>query len=283
MKIIKFLIIATISVTSVFSQSDPGARQIALSHSTTALSNDVFAFFNNPSGLAQFNWREIGVYYSPSPFGLSELAHGYAAFSEPFSFGTIGAGFMTYGFELYRETKFGLSFSTVIEERFFLGASIFYQNLKIENYGSDGSILLNLGGLSYITSDLRLGFYLSNLARATYGDEPDQIPVRYNLGISYDALPELSLNGALEKELGFPVSFRFGVEYLIIQYLSLRMGTNTEPSTYSAGVGIHYSYFNLDYSLMSHQDLGLTHQVGLIVHFSEFESRQTEIKRILGF
>lgn len=283
MKIIKFLFISIICVFPIYSQSDPGARQIALSHSTTALSNDVFAFFNNPAGLAQFDWREIGVYYSPSPFGLSELSHGYAAYSEPFSFGTIGAGFMTYGFELYRETKFGLSFSTIIEDRFFLGASVFYQNLKIQNYGSDGSFLFNLGGLSYITSDLRLGFYLANLTRSTYGDDPDQIPVRYNFGVSYDALPELSLNSAIEKELGFPVSLRFGIEYLIIQYLSLRIGINNQPSTYSAGVGIHYSYFNLDYSLTSHQDLGLTHQVGLIMHFNEFESRQAEIKKLLGF
>jgi hypothetical protein len=50
------------------------------------------------AGLAQLNWREVGVYYSPVPFGLTELSNGYAAYHEPFSFGSLAVGGMTYGF-----------------------------------------------------------------------------------------------------------------------------------------------------------------------------------------
>ena len=45
-------------------QITPGARQVSLSHSDIALSNDDFSIFKNPAGLAQINWREIGIYYS---------------------------------------------------------------------------------------------------------------------------------------------------------------------------------------------------------------------------
>lgn len=57
------IIICAISL-SAYSQYNPGAKQISLSNSDVALSNDVFSLFNNPSGLSQMNWREIGVYYS---------------------------------------------------------------------------------------------------------------------------------------------------------------------------------------------------------------------------
>ena len=46
-----------------------------------------------------------GVYYSPAPFGLSELANGYVSYLEPFEFGSIAVGGMTDGFDLYRESK----------------------------------------------------------------------------------------------------------------------------------------------------------------------------------
>ena len=66
--LLTFLICFTIGL---FAQFNPGAKQISLSHSDIALANDVFALFSNPSGLSQLNWREIGIYYSPAPFGLS--------------------------------------------------------------------------------------------------------------------------------------------------------------------------------------------------------------------
>ena len=87
MKIIFFAFIIILQFHfTVNAQYSPGAKQIALSNSDVALSNDVFSVFNNPAGLSQINWREIGVYYSPAPFGISEMANGYIAYLEPTSF-----------------------------------------------------------------------------------------------------------------------------------------------------------------------------------------------------
>jgi hypothetical protein len=109
-----FLLILAIFVsfqTKSFTQYNPGSKQIAMSNSDVALSNDVFSLFNNPAGLAQMNWRELGIYYSPAPFGFSELANGYISYHEPFDFGSVGIGAMTYGFDLYRENKISVGFS----------------------------------------------------------------------------------------------------------------------------------------------------------------------------
>src|SRR4030067_1282252 len=148
-----------------YSQQNPGAKQIALSNSDVALSNDVFALFNNPAGLAQMNWREVGVYYSPAPFGFTELENGFIAYNEPLSFGSIGLGALTYGFNLYRETKILAAFSYNYLNKFFGGVTFNIHNVSIQNYGSDISFYINAGGLAYLIDELRVGFSIHNLNR----------------------------------------------------------------------------------------------------------------------
>ncbi len=278
----RFLFAIILLPAFLFAQVNPGARQVGTSHSGVALSNDVFSVFNNPSGTAQYNWREIGVYYSPSPYGLTELANGCAVYSEPFSFGTFSAGFRIYGYELYRETNFTISFSRKIADNYFIGASVVYNNLKIENYGSDGTFTFDVGGLGYITSNLRAGFSVKNLTHSTYGNSSEQIPMVFDFGLSYDVINEFTINAAVQKEIDFKPSVRVGVEYLIIKYLALRAGFMNEPNSFSAGIGINYSLFQIDYSIFTHTDLGLTHQVGVLIHFAEFESRMLSIKKYLN-
>ncbi|MFZ1282143.1 MAG: type IX secretion system membrane protein PorP/SprF [Ignavibacteriaceae bacterium] len=275
------IIICAISL-SAYSQYNPGAKQISLSNSDVALSNDVFSLFNNPSGLSQMNWREIGVYYSPAPFGLSELANGYVAYHEPTDIGSFAIGGMSYGFDLYRESKFALGYSYNFQNKFFVGLAINYQTVSIQNYGNDGALFFNLGGLAYITNLFRIGFSVQNINRATFGNEDDQIPMILNTGLSYDVVDELTLNFALEKDIKYKTSFQFGVNYDIIENISLRSGFSNEPSKYSVGIGINYLMFSLDYALFTHNDLGLTHQAGVIVSFGRDVSRSKSIRKYLG-
>src|SRR3989304_5286121 len=223
--------------TKSIAQFNPGAKQISMSNSDVALSNDVFSLFNNPAGLSQMNWRELGIYYSPSPFGFSELANGFFAYHEPFDFGSIGLGAMTYGFELYRENKIAI-------------------------------------GFSYLTQNFRLGFSVQNLNRASFGNEKDNIPMVFNTGFSYEVMEELTFNLAVEKDIRYNYSLRGGIEYNLLEYISLRSGFSNEPSRYSAGIGINYSYFSLDYAFFTHMDLGLTHQAGLVISFGSQGNRK---------
>ncbi|KAA0237774.1 MAG: hypothetical protein D8M26_13380 [Ignavibacteriae bacterium] len=272
-----------IELTAItFAQYTPGARQISMANSDVALSNDVFSLFSNPAGLSQINWREVGIYYSPAPFGLTELSNGYIAYNEPFNFGSLSIGGMTYGFELYRESKVVLGYSYNYENILFAGISINYHNYSIQNYGSTGVFYLNVGGLVYILDELRWGFYVDNLNKASVANLDDQIPMVFVTGLSYDVINDFSLNFALEKDIRFNPSVKFGVEYDIIEYLSLRAGTSNEPSRFTAGVGINYSLFSLDYAFFTHQDLGLTHQAGIIISFGKEGSRSSAVRKNLN-
>lgn len=282
MKLILTIIIICSLTLSAYSQYNPGAKQISLSNSDVALSNDVFSIFNNPAGLAQMNWREVGVYYSPAPFGLSELANGFVAYHEPTSIGSFAIGGMSYGFDLYRESKFSLGYSYNYLNKFFAGVTINYQTVSIQNYGNDGALFFNIGGLAYVSNILRLGFSIQNINRASFGDDDDQIPMIFNTGLSYDVADELTLNFAVDKDIKYKASFQFGINYDIIEYLSLRTGFSNEPSKYSAGIGINYSMFSLDYAMYTHNDLGLTHQAGIIISFGREQNRLTSIRKNLG-
>jgi hypothetical protein len=275
-----YLILALNSI--ICPQYSPGARQISMANSDIALANDVFSLFNNPAGLAQLNWREVGIYYSPAPFGLIELSNGYVAYNEPFSFGSISIGGMTYGFDLYRESKIVLGYSYNYENILFAGLTFNYHSYSIQNYGSTGVIYINLGGLVYILDELRWGFVVNNLNRASIADIDDQIPMVFATGLSFDIIQNFSLNFALEKDIRFNPTVQFGIEYDIIEYLSLRAGTSNDPSRFTAGIGINYSLFSLDYAFFTHQDLGLTHQAGIILSFGKEGSRSSAVRRYLN-
>lgn len=278
----KILSIVFLLTSLTFAQFNPGAKQISLSNSDVALSNDVFSLFNNPSGLSQIDWREIGIYYSPAPFGLTELANAYVAYTEPFSFGSVAIGGMTYGFDLYRESKIVLGYSYNYQNKFFAGAAFNFHTISIKNYGDDNALYFNLGGLVYLSEDFRLGFSFQNINRATFGNDDDQIPVLLNAGISYDLINSLSINAAVEKDLRYKTSLMFGVDYDLIEYLSFRSGFSNEPSRFSAGIGINYSIISLDYAMFTHNDLGLTHQFGLLISFNKELSRRQQIRNYLG-
>jgi len=278
----KSIIIISLVSVNLYGQFYPGAKQISLSHSDVALANDVFALFSNPAGLSQINWREVGIYYSPAPFGLSELANGYAAYLEPFEFGSVAIGGMSYGYELYREAKVTAGYSFNYNNIFFIGLSANYHSFSIQDYGSTGVLYFNLGGLAYITNDLRWGFAVHNLNRASLADADDQIPMIFNTGFSYNVINSLSFNLALEKDIRYNPSIKVGIDYDIIEYLSLRLGTANEPAKFSFGIGINYSMFNLDYALFTHPDLGLTHQAGIILSFGKTGSRYQSVRENLG-
>jgi hypothetical protein len=90
----------------------------------------------------------------------------------------------------------------------------------------------------------------------------------------------MQVNTSAEKINGYEYSLSLGLEYNLFRYVYIRSGFSTQPDRFSAGVGINYSYFQFDYAVFTHMDLGLTHQAGFIIHFSDDEPRALKIKRV---
>jgi hypothetical protein len=270
MKLRKYFLSLLLVITSIsFGQELPGARQISLSHSDISYSGDSFTLFNNPAGLALIKQREVGLYYSPSPFGVSEMANAYGAYAEPTIYGTFSAGFSIYGFELYKQTQIALGYARKIYDNFYIGGTAIYQNLSIKNYGSKGTLFLNIGGIGNITEQLGFGFAVENITRSTVSEDANQIPTVFWGGLHLKVIKEFIFSAAVSKEMGYNPSIRLGAEYSMLDFIRLRFGTHNEPNSFTGGFGVIYQFLQVDYAVSSHPDLGLTHQFGLIVRFTK--------------
>jgi len=254
-------------LTKSFAQENPGARSIALAHSDISGRGDPFSLFNNPSLMSSIKNRQVGIFYSPSPFEVKELASGFASYIEPTPYGVFGAGFMIYGFDLFKETKFSLGYSREFYNNFSMGITASYQNISIKSYGSKALLLLDLGGAIKLDELIKLGFLFTNFTQTTVNNEENQIPVSLTAGVNFKPAENLNLYGAVYKELNFDPSIKFGCEYGILDFFLLRFGVSTQPDIYAFGVGITFSFIQTDYAVTSHPFLGLTHQFGLIIQF----------------
>lgn len=262
------ILLLAITVQS-FGQINPGARQVALAHSDFSYSNDVFQIFNNPAGLAFAKNREVGIYYSPAPFDTKEMSNAFAAYSEPTQYGTFSAGFSIYGFELYKETQFALGYGKKVTDNFFVGGTAIYKNLSIKNYGTKGTLLLNLGGIANLNDQVGFGFAIENITRSTLSNESGQIPTVFWGGVHLKVIKEFTFSAALSKEVGYNTSVRLGAEYSMLDFIRLRFGAHNEPNVFSGGFGVIYQFLQVDYAATSHPDLGLTHQFGIILRFAK--------------
>ena len=262
----KYLLLTSLLLYPFFlssAQSNYGCKQIAMSKSMIAAKSNSFAIFSNPSTITKLNLLEIGLYYSPAPFGLKELSVAGGAAAKRFYFGSIGLGYTTYGFELYREQKIAISYANTINKIFSIGISAIYQNVSIPNYGTANSLVFVIGSVYDLTEDFSLAFSVFNPTRATYGKEANQIPTSFNFGMSYRLYDSAEFCLTNAKEIDKKNSLRLGLSFIPIKWIELQLGYNNYPESISAGFKVSKMNLSVEYAVYSHSDLGLTHQFGI--------------------
>lgn len=269
-----FLFFVVNSGKTQFENTDIGARAVGLNGSFTSVSDNSLAIFYNPAGLGQMKYRDFSVFYSPAPFGLSELSTAAITYAEPMKYGILGAALRTYGFDLYRETNVILSYGNGYRKKLFYGFNVNLYHLNIENYGSASSVGLDAGFMAYINKSLRWGFFGKNITGSRIGEAKEKIAQVFRTGINYKPLTEASLILEIEKDVKYPISVRGGFEYSLMEYIDLRAGVGNEPSSFTGGIGFNYDKFQLDYAIYKSGDLGITHQGSLTINFGGSTGRK---------
>jgi competence ComEA-like helix-hairpin-helix protein len=245
-----------------------GARSLGMGATYVALANTADAVFLNPGGLSQIAGIDLSFFYQ-KPFGLEDLNFGTAAISFPVKNHRLSLGFSSFGNGVYREQMYTLSYSNVFQQKLFYGINLRYQTLRIDNYGSGGSLGLDLGFVIPISQHIRWGFFTKNLNRPRMGKAGENLPQIFHTGISTQPTSKLILNFEIYKDVRFPQEVRFGAEFKPFENLALRTGAADNPSRFSAGFGIRVRRFSIDYAFFTHNDLGLTHQMSVSIHFGK--------------
>jgi len=278
--ILVILILWAVDLSAQFENTDVGARPTALGGAFTSLSDNSLAIFYNPAGLGQVKYREFSAFYSPAPFGLTDLSTAAISYSEPFSFGTIGAAFKTYGFDLYRENNFIVSYGNSYKKKIYYGANLNLYNLHIQNYNNATAFGIDIGAMAYIAKFLQWGFFGKNITGTKIGDSKEKIAQVYRTGFTFQPEDKIRVIGEIEKDVKYPLSVRGGLEYSVIDFLDLRFGVGSQPTNFSAGIGLNYNLFSFDYAFTKSEDLGFTHLGTVSVNFGGLKGKKESRERL---
>ena len=184
----------------------------------------------------------------------------------PVKRGAIGLSVTSFGFELYNETKAGLSYGMRFGDKFSMGVQLNYLNTSLtQNYGSKTSITGAVGLIAKLSKELSLGVHVYNPTRAKLAEyDNERVPTVMKLGLDYRFSNKVMLAVSTEKDVNFDAVVNAGIEYHIIEMLYLRGGISTNPTQYAFGIGMKFKDFKVDLSSSFHQTLGITPAISIV-------------------
>lgn len=216
----------------------------------------------NPASAASISSFQSAIFHSPSPFRLSQLTHTGVLLGGAFYAGTITIGFATFGFPLYRETNGSLTYALNMSDEFSAGVTLHAFHLFIQGYGSTTVPGIDAGGIVSVSDELSIGISLANVNGADIGGG-EEIPRMITGGVTYSPVPSAAVSLDIVKDIRHRETYRAGIVFSPMEPISLSAGVQGEPSRLFGGVGITVSSITVDYAIGTHDDLGMTHSVGI--------------------
>ncbi len=257
------LILFSWPARAAFDQFPPGARTGGLGLAFVALADDPTAVVENPAGLAFLARRQFSSFYS-RPFGLKELETIFLSAGVPVRSVALGAGVHRFGFRRYHEEMVFFSLSRKFSGRFSVGITVFGGRLTIPGYWDTQVVGINGGDLFRLTSRLTFAGVIKNATHAALA-RGENLPQELSAGAAFKLGKSAILSFQVTKATRFSFSFRTGVEWTFFKRVILRSGFLTQPARFSAGFGVRFGTFQLDYAYLTHAVLGGTHQFSISI------------------
>ncbi len=251
--LLSLVFVLPLKIQAQSAQAVMGARAIGLSQAVTALPDYEWNVFFNPAMMSQEGRH--ASFFAMRYYDISELTDYGLAATYATDYGTAGVGLHTYGFDLYRESRYRLAYMNEFYNiRVGLAANM--THLSIHDFGSDVGFALDIGVAYNIFDNLILGAKFSNINRGTIGEVEEELPRDMAIGISYTLSDRALFVSDVYKDIDFDFSYRGGVEIHIIEILRARAGITTNPQTLSFGFGYVSSLIRADIAVQRHDVLG---------------------------
>lgn len=238
-----------------------GARAGGVANTSVTLA-DAWSLFNNVGALTGIEQSTIMATYQ-NRYRIAAFNTFGAGYVKPMLNGVAGISVFRFGDDLFNEQKLGLSFSNkfgVVS----LGATINYLQINMEGLGTKGILIGDFGGLATITDQLVFGAHISNINQAQLSSfTGEKIPTIMRAGLSYRPIKGLMLNTEVEKNLDFDALFKIGLEYKIMDMITVRTGIITEPFESAYGIGFTPGKIIVDYAYRSNPDIGDIHELSV--------------------
>lgn len=239
---------------SAFLQLSPSAKLAAVSNIST-LDESASSIFYNPAVFNK-NFSISSSYFVP--FSLPDLTYlngiiGYKCGKLHFAF-----GMQQFGNEIYKEQTGILATNIDISQNLTLGLNyrfLFNKVFTMQDKTAsqfDVGMLTSTGKFQFFSSFLNIGF-------SKIGNDP--LPQESRIGVSCQIYENLKTGICFVKELDYPFSFHFGVNYHPTKMFGILSGLQTEPDRFSAGLEFNIQKIQIIYGIKTHQYLDLTHYI----------------------
>lgn len=268
-----------------------GERAIGMGGAFCSIADNVTAVYWNPAGLAQLKMRELSAMHLQYLVGVKSEYLGYA---QPIGKGTLAGQISFLHSKSGRRDDKGNT----------IGEFWDYEGILTLGYGRWLNSVLSLGinlktiytrfdtdeasgiafdiGCLYKTpiEGLGIGIVLQNIETGLkYTDQSESMALNLKIGTSYRFGRSLIFSSDADT-FGNKINFRFGSEYTFIPVwkwglrIAARVGYKTATisdlgalSGVSAGMGLGWKAYGMDYAWVPHGDLGNTHRISLNVRF----------------
>ena len=233
---------------------------------------DAFSGMANQAALARLPATGGGV-YAEKRF-LQEKLNSYSAIvAMPTSLGGWSIGAHYLGSAEYNETQVGMGYGKKLG-RIDLGIQINYAMMHAAGYGSDGTVIVEIGTIWHITDKVHAGIHLFNPSGGKYGKrETEKMAWVYKAGAGYEVSEKLLVSADIIKQEDKAVNVQAGMQYALHNRFFMRAGIATATTTPWLGAGWAWKNMRADMIGSYHPQLGIT--PGLMLLFSAKQAKQS--------
>jgi len=270
--------------SAVFDDLEYSPRARALGGAYAGLSDDASAVFYNPAGLARLTTRSFeGTFFEPYNLGFQK-ANAFAVAIPTADWGSFAVGYSDFrvdylGSTLSVEQAFTFGHAITLMDDLESSLSFGYnvnvyrldyptRSISGVDLGSETTLGIDIGFQARLRDRTYAGAFAKNINAPTMGDPvQSDLPQRVSGGIAYRPYDGVITAVEAEKELGEEMQFHGGVEFRVVEPLSLRFGAQTKPNLFDVGIGLEYSQMTLDFTFTNHPVLDETFRYGVGIRF----------------
>ncbi|MDZ7737528.1 MAG: hypothetical protein U5K32_00350 [Bacteroidales bacterium] len=240
-----------------------GARQIGLAYASVA-TEGFWAGFHNQASLASMDSWSAGI-NQDNRFGLSELSNktfGMVIPSVPG--GALGIVYSYYGYTEYNRHTIGLAYGMKLGKKISAGIQTDLYSTRIAGDYRNRNDLTFEGGIQYKPfNNLILGMHIYNPVPPSLHE--NNIPLVMKVGASYSFASSFMATAEMEASDYGRTNIRLAAEYEFPGNLLLRGGLMSNPLGMAFGAGYSGRIFQANLGFISHENLGLTPALSLVI------------------
>lgn len=252
---------------ATIAQNNVGPRLTAMGFNGAAVS-DVWSLQANGAGITAIKSPSAAINYVQYLID-TELSGQAVAFVLPMKNNFLGASFQRYGIAEYNEIKGTVALAKKFGNQLSIALSANYHQLKISNYGATTAFSIDAGIMYNLSEALTFGLYVNNPSLQKYGSTnvSASIPTVITIGAAYKLSNKLLAATTLKKDFDQKLDLALGIDYKLLDLISLRGGITAKPFKQYFGTGVNYKQLVFDLAFESDPNLGYTPQIALCYAF----------------